>query len=312
MISVIIPSYNRKKYIMRSIQSVLNQTIKDIELIVVDDGSSDNTEEILLKIKDKRFKYIKLEKNMGACFARNIGIQAAKGEYIAFQDSDDCWKKNKLEKQLNALIKSNADLIFCKMCRYLKNSTKFKIVPLNLKSGFVPKERLISNPMVSTQTLFGKKECFIKEKFDISLPRLQDYELVMRLACNYLFVFLDEVLVDVYTQEDCIIMDNFKAIKAYEIIYEKHFENINRQVKINLLKSLVKFKTLENINIHNDCLEIVQIQPSFLNYILFLLSDKIKSKYLYYFIKYIRILDYLKRTILYIINNIFKKENNNE
>jgi glycosyltransferase involved in cell wall biosynthesis len=100
-ISIIIPSYNREKLIIRSINSILNQTYQNIEVILIDDGSTDNTKKVISQIKDKRFRYIKLRKNKGANVARNIGIQKAIGNYIAFQDSDDFFHSDKLEKQIN-------------------------------------------------------------------------------------------------------------------------------------------------------------------------------------------------------------------
>jgi len=100
-VSVIIPTYNRAHLVGRSIQSVINQTYQDFEIIVVDDGSTDNTEDIIKEFqkKDKRIKHIKHNKNKGGSAARNTGIRAARGEYIAFLDSDDEWMPTKLEKQ---------------------------------------------------------------------------------------------------------------------------------------------------------------------------------------------------------------------
>ena len=114
-VSIIIPTYNREKSISKSIKSVLNQTYNDLEVIVVDDGSTDNTEKIIKGIKDTRIKYIKLDKNKGACYARNVGIKKATGKYIAFNDSDDIFHKTKIEKQVMYLKKCNSDLNFCKM-----------------------------------------------------------------------------------------------------------------------------------------------------------------------------------------------------
>ena len=111
-VSVIIPTYNRAKLLPRAIKSVLNQTFKDFEVIIVDDGSTDNTEEVINEFQkhNKRIKYIRHEKNKGAAAARNTGIKIAQGEYIAFQDSDDEWLPNKLEKQMEIFESAPAEI----------------------------------------------------------------------------------------------------------------------------------------------------------------------------------------------------------
>jgi len=112
LVSVIIPVYNCSKYILSAIDSVLEQTYKNYELIVVDDGSTDNTADVVLKYKDK-IKYI-LQDNGGVSKARNTGINNANGSYIAFLDADDVWEKNKLEIQMNLFeLFGDVDLIFC-------------------------------------------------------------------------------------------------------------------------------------------------------------------------------------------------------
>src|SRR4030042_4827818 len=102
-VSVIIPTYNRGNLVLESIQSVFAQTFSDYEIIVIDDGSTDNTREVLHPYLSK-LTYI-YEKNSGQSFARNIGILASKGEYIAFLDSDDLWEPEKLETQVKLLDK---------------------------------------------------------------------------------------------------------------------------------------------------------------------------------------------------------------
>lgn len=106
LVSVIMPSYNTVKFIKESINSVLNQTHQDFELIIVDDCSTDNTDEVISKIKDERIKYIKNQKNSGAAVSRNRALREAKGRWIAFLDSDDVWLPEKLEKQI-AFMKDN-------------------------------------------------------------------------------------------------------------------------------------------------------------------------------------------------------------
>ncbi len=112
-ISVVIPSYNRATLIGRAIESVLQQTYSNIEIIVVDDASTDETESVVKRIKNDKLHYIKLKKNGGACKARNVGIRASKGEYIAFLDSDDIWNTDKLEKQMKILQEKKAKVVAC-------------------------------------------------------------------------------------------------------------------------------------------------------------------------------------------------------
>ena len=107
LVSIIMPSYNTAPYIRETIQSVLDQTYQNWELIIVDDCSSDNTDEIVSTyLLDDRIHYLKNEKNSGAAFSRNIALREAKGRWIAFLDSDDLWMPEKLEKQINFMDKN--------------------------------------------------------------------------------------------------------------------------------------------------------------------------------------------------------------
>ena len=100
LVSVIIPTYKRPDTLSRAIDSVLNQTYKDIEFIIVDDGSTDQTEELVKSYDDTRIHYRKMERNSFYCYAANCGLTHCKGDYVAFMNSDDVWLPEKLEKQL--------------------------------------------------------------------------------------------------------------------------------------------------------------------------------------------------------------------
>lgn len=106
-VSAIIPTYNRAHLVGRAIKSALAQTWQDLELIIVDDGSNDNTESLVNSFDDPRIRYIRHNVNRGVAAARNTGIKAAKGEYLAFLDSDDEWMTDKLERQLNVFKTSD-------------------------------------------------------------------------------------------------------------------------------------------------------------------------------------------------------------
>src|SRR5690554_7062338 len=108
-VSIIMPAFNAENYIARSIQSVLNQTYKDFELIIINDKSTDNTISIVndFERKDQRIKVIDLKENQGVAQARNHGIKASTGRFIAFLDSDDLWHSDKLSKQIHFMLENN-------------------------------------------------------------------------------------------------------------------------------------------------------------------------------------------------------------
>lgn len=221
-VSIIIPTYNRGYIIKKSIKSILNQSYQDFELIIVDDCSNDDTQEIVEKIQDKRIKYIKLENNSGANKARNIGIQNARYDLIAFHDSDDEWHRDKLEKQLKYLEDGKFDIVSCKYNQYI-NEKFNSVVPLdNIDLSEDLLNKVLYGNFMSTQTILGKKICFQVEKFDNDLPRYQDWELAIRLIQNYKIGFLNIPLVDVYIQENSISKNPEKGLIAIKEIYKKH------------------------------------------------------------------------------------------
>jgi len=107
LVSIITPSYNTAKFIEESIESVLQQTYKNWEMIIVDDCSTDETDEIVKKFNDARIKYVKNDRNSGAAISRNKALLQAKGRWIAFLDSDDVWEPEKLEKQVSFMERNN-------------------------------------------------------------------------------------------------------------------------------------------------------------------------------------------------------------
>ncbi len=117
-VSVIIPTYNRAHLLGRAIESVLDQTYQDFEIIVVDDASADETEEVVKSFGDDRINHIRHQKNKGGSAARNTGIKAARGEFIAFLDSDDEWVPKKLEKEIDRLqtLSNEVGVVYSGFC----------------------------------------------------------------------------------------------------------------------------------------------------------------------------------------------------
>ena len=240
MISVVIPTYNREKLIVKSIKSVLAQTYKNIEVIVVDDCSKDNTEKKVKAIKDKRLKYIKLEKNSGACTARNIGIEKAKGEYIAFQDSDDIFYKEKLEEQLNNMKKNDSDLDFCRLKVHVDgNIYDFPGIEEEKKiKKYGLLNQLCEGNLISTQTILVKSEVLENIMFDPLLPRFQDYDFVLQVADKYKITHTNKFLVDVYRRDDSISKSDEKLKKACLIMLQKDY-SLTKEQKNKLTETLL-------------------------------------------------------------------------
>jgi glycosyltransferase involved in cell wall biosynthesis len=189
-VSVIIPTYNRAGLLREAIQSVLNQTYQDFEIIVVDDGSTDNTEEVMRKVDDDRIIYLKHKQNKGGAAARNTGIKHAKGEYIAFLDSDDLWCLHKLEKQVE-ILERHEDISFVySNIMYIDSNGKFKAKGFSLKrfrSGHLYRETLLREVMCGyPQTWLIRKTCFEDiGDFDIEFKTSHDRDMSVRLAKHY-------------------------------------------------------------------------------------------------------------------------------
>jgi glycosyltransferase involved in cell wall biosynthesis len=233
-VSIIIPVYNRANLIGRCIRSVLEQTYSDFELIVVDDGSTDNTAEMIRRFSDRRIEILTVPENRGAQFARNMGIQHAVGKYIAFQDSDDEWTNNKLDKQVEVLDKAGPEvgLVYSGYWNVRGNSRVYLPSPATRpKEGDLHKILLMGN-FITTQTVLLKAECLARAGlFDERLTRLQDWELWLRISHYYLFRFIDEPLVISYFQSESITADEEKLVKSFEMILEKHAHDFNRDRK---------------------------------------------------------------------------------
>lgn len=201
-ISVIIPTYNREKMIERAVRSVLVQTYTNLEVIVVDDCSTDHTEQVVEEIGDSRIKYYKLQKNGGAGHARNAGVKFASAELIAFHDSDDVWRPEKLEKQMNYWEKHpEFSMIYCPYLSHRLDG-ELRQTPNSGMWGDLEGDifySLLVRNSIGAPTILMKKECFWNcGGFDDSLKSLEDWEFVLRFAHQYLIGYVDEVLIDAY------------------------------------------------------------------------------------------------------------------
>ena len=235
-VSIIIPTYNRGNLIGNSIKSVLNQTYKYLEVIVVDDGSTDNTIEEINKIEDERVRYIKLKQNSGGSNARNIGMINATGKYISFQDSDDIYYPDKIETQLKNIINKHSNLDFCKI-KVNFNSSHSQYYPnirqeKSIQNGNLFNELISRGNFISTQAILAKKEFIIKYLFDPKMPRLQDYDLILRMIPNVRISYTSNVLVELNLQNDSVTLSQKKLKKAVNILLKKKFNFNSNQTEL--------------------------------------------------------------------------------
>lgn len=220
LVSVVIPCYNRKDRLLACLSSVFSQSYENIEVIVVDDGSTDNVEELFTKIADPRLSFLRYEENRGACHARNYGAERSHGEFIAFQDSDDLWYPDKIERQLALLKKSGADMCFCGMDRVSVKGEGYYF-PVH---GFSPEnalEQFLAENRAGTQTMLMHRRVFDALRFDESFRRYQDWDFAIRAAASFELVYLPEALTRSEVGEDSISF----AVKSYPALtklYNKH------------------------------------------------------------------------------------------
>lgn len=201
-VSVVLPTYNRASKVGKAIESVLQQTYPYFELIVVDDGSMDDTEQVVKACQDERVVYYRMAENGGQARARNYGIQMAQYDYIAFEDDDDLWRPQKLERQMEAMLHadSSVGLVYHKL-RYDIGGGKSVTLPheniaCEKKSGDIYAQLLWEN-MIDMPTILVKKECIeAVGGMDETFRCLEDYDFVLRVAKKYHVIFLDDIYLD--------------------------------------------------------------------------------------------------------------------
>lgn len=286
LISVIIPTYNRGNIIERSIKSVLNQSYSNIECIIVDDCSTDNTEEVVKNIGDERLRYVKLEKNVGAIKARNVGIDLALGEYIAFQDSDDFFKEDKLLKQFTALTQNDADMVYCQMMR--EGYGEDCAIP-DGESGFTDEKTVLERGCISTQCMFFKRDVIKQNKFDEDMISWkEDLELAIRLVKNHKIYFLAEPLVDVFLTADSLTNASvYKKDVVVSTYFLKKYSDLAERYpfwKLYLKNNIAFNMTMLGENATYLYKEIYRLQPNKQNKFKLVLS-KLHLLKLYYKIK---------------------------
>lgn len=191
-VSVVIPVYNRERLIGRAIQSVLDQTFQDFELIVIDDHSSDNTLRTLENIRDRRIRVFSHKRNLGAQAARNTGIRNSKGRWISFLDSDDLYLVNSIAIRLDCARKENVKIVHSEGLVIDKGDSKPKWRRIPKMKGDIYRE-LLCRPGPAYQTLLVAHDALEAiGPLDETLPAYQEWETCLRLAKSFRFGFVEE------------------------------------------------------------------------------------------------------------------------
>ena len=237
--SVVIPTYNRAELLPRSIESVLGQTFNDFELIVVDDGSTDSTKEVVKSYEDNRIVYIKHSENWNGSAARNTGIKNSQGKYIAFLDSDDEWHPEKLELQFSQL-QDRPDNWVANYCgtETRRNSKVVKVVSnwLSHDAKYEGQEDIIKGLLTLSGFVHGGSTLAARRSvvesiggFDESFDRHQDIEFTIRLAKEGKIGYINQDLVTLYESSRPSAETSTKARKRLFETFEQEIKCLEAQ-----------------------------------------------------------------------------------
>ena len=233
LVSVIIPTYNRANLLKRAIKSVLDQTYKNLEIIIVDDGSTDNTKDIVKTFSDPRIQYIRLPENRGVSSARNMGIKKSRGDFIAFLDSDDEFLPEKLEKQSEIFrsLSKNSGLIFTNLWNLGKDKGLY--VPKQIISGYIlPSLSFPASIFSPPSTWMLRKNCIDQVGlFDEIMINLQDTDYFVRILQKFPIYFLNEALTVKHVYLTQGRRFSYRQFRGKERFLKKHFTKMKKDRK---------------------------------------------------------------------------------
>jgi glycosyltransferase involved in cell wall biosynthesis len=236
LVSIVIPAYNSANYLPQALDSVLNQTFRDYEIIVVDDGSTDETEQVLAPYRGL-IRYIRKE-NGGPASARNAGIRQASGEYIAFLDADDIWLPDKLQSQID-FISKNPDLhvLFTDCAIFDQHGFVTSSIKENHNiSARITFQDLLTKHFVPMSSIIVKRACLDEiGLFDESLTGAEDYNLYLRLAQKFQFGYLDKVLV-YHRKHENSLSEDLEQMRRDELTNLDKIANLFPDAKIDKRK----------------------------------------------------------------------------
>ncbi|WP_129645579.1 glycosyltransferase [Peristeroidobacter agariperforans] len=224
-VSVITPTYNREKFLGLAIQTVLGQSYADLEHIVIDDGSTDNTSSVIDRFKaDSRLCFAQ-QKNSGQAVARNVGLRMARGEFICFLDSDNLWKLDKLARQIQLMdANPNVDIVYGDLDTIDEDGNVDPNAPqMKRHSGRITKQLLLDN-FVSFNTAMVRRRCFDEMGgLNEAVRAGDDYDLWLRFSARYEFLYVPEIFAQYRVMRDQISSDKEKRFASNKATIERFF-----------------------------------------------------------------------------------------
>lgn len=244
-VSLIIPSYNRSKTLRRALRSIEAQTLKPDEVIVIDDGSTDDTRNVIKK-EFPSVDYL-FQENRGVSSARNLGIRKSVGEWLAFLDSDDEWLPEKLEKQVE-LIRKNSDMKVCHTEEvWIREGKRVNAMKKHRKKGGWIFRHCLPLCAMSPSSIMIHRSVFAQAGlFDEELPACEDYDLWLRITSRYPVLFAEEPLINKYGGHDDQLsrkywgMDRFRIQALKKIIDDQHLKKEDRLAAVEMLVNKLK------------------------------------------------------------------------
>ena len=301
LFTIVIPTFNRSHMIDKAIESILNQEYKKFEVIIIDDGSKDNTKEVVSSYEDDRIKYY-YQKNKGRSSARNHGIQKSKGEYICFLDDDDYYYPNFLEEFAKEIRKNNnpEGIFMCKQDEELKNGNIHHI-EINNEDIENPALFILENSN-NFQSFCTSINILKHEKFDERFELGEDFHLMFRVVIKHPFYFIPKYLC-VYKFHSEMIMENefkkmlytklpYNRLDTLQDLLDNHMKQIEKyNIKSNLYKRYNKIAyfyssySLKSCQARNGLLFLSKMKNNILSYKLLYYYLSILFRSPYYLIK---------------------------
>lgn len=237
-LSVLLPTFNSSEYVGQAIKSILNQTFSEFEFLIIDDGSTDNTEEIVKSFNDDRIVYVK-KKNSGLASTLNFGLQMAAFDWIARMDSDDICEATRLDKQIKQLVQLNQ--ISCTWCTYFKDNKVLYTVETPIESKELKKKLAIHSYICHSSVIYNRNFILANGGYNEEIKVFEDYELWLRLKDKIEFKVLPEYLVYIRIRNDSLSQElsmNKNIIYNFQSSYYRdltgNFSIIQKQEKQKL------------------------------------------------------------------------------